>query len=228
MSTQIKICGVTLPDDAARIAAWGVEYIGLNFWPRSKRYLDPARAPIVAAAARASGPTKIVGVFVDADLGDVKEIAANAPLDAIQVHGDETPDDVRAIAEATGLPVWRSIAVGEPAALEHLDIWPVEHVLLDTPSAGKGGSGTTFDWALAIEARRRYPDRRFFLAGGLDPTNVAAAIARVAPWGVDVASGVEAAAGVKDPDKLAAFVAAVRGGPSPAAVVERPPREPER
>jgi phosphoribosylanthranilate isomerase len=210
--TQIKICGVTLPDDAARVAAAGVDFIGLNFWPKSKRYLDPVRAPMIAAAARASGHAKIVGVFVDADLDEVREVTSQVALDIIQLHGDESPEDVQAISAATTLPVWRSVAVGVSKDLDHLEVWPVDHILLDTPSAGRGGSGKTFDWTLAIEAHRRYPARRFFLAGGLDPDNVSAAIAEVAPWGVDVATGVEAAPGIKDPAKLAAFVAAVRGG----------------
>jgi phosphoribosylanthranilate isomerase len=209
--TQIKICGVTLADDAARVAAAGVDYIGLNFWPASKRYLDPARAPMIAAAARASGGAKIVGVFVDAKRDEIVRIAASVPLDAIQLHGKETPAEVAAIAQATQRSAWKAISVGGAGDLESLEAWPVEHLLLDTPSAGRGGSGKTFDWALAIEAHRRYPARRFVLAGGLDPENVAAAIGQVRPWGVDVATGVEAAPGIKDAAKIAAFVAAVRG-----------------
>ncbi len=209
--TAIKICGVTLADDAARVAAAGVDYIGLNFWPSSKRYLDPVRAPMIAAAARAAGAVQVVGVFVDAELDEIVDIAANVPLDIIQLHGDESPEDVAKISAQTKRPTWRSIAMGAPTDLEALEAWPADHLVLDTPSAGKGGSGKTFDWTLAIDAHRRYPARRFLLAGGLDPGNVAAAIAAVSPWGVDVASGVEAAPGVKDADKLAAFVAAVRG-----------------
>jgi phosphoribosylanthranilate isomerase len=209
--TAIKVCGVTLADDAARVAAAGVEFIGLNFWPDSKRYLDPARAPMIAAAARAAGPIQVVGVFVDADLEEMVEIAAKVPLDFVQLHGDEDPEDVATIVEKTKRPAWKSIAMGAAKDLEGFEQWGVEYILLDTPSAGRGGSGKTFDWTLAIDARRRYPARRFFLAGGLEPGNVAAAITAVSPWGVDVASGVEAAPGIKDPDKLAAFVAAVRG-----------------
>ncbi|MFN0249935.1 MAG: phosphoribosylanthranilate isomerase [Kofleriaceae bacterium] len=212
--TAIKICGVTLADDAARVAAAGVEYIGLNFWTKSRRYLEPARAPMIAAAARAAGAIQIVGVFVDSDLDEVKQIATVVSLDVIQLHGDEDLDDVAEITAATKRPVWKSLAMGAPRDVDGIEAWPtehVEHVLLDAPSAGKGGSGKTFDWTLAIDAHRRYPARRFLLAGGLDPGNVAQAIATVSPWGVDVASGVEAGPGIKDPDKIAAFVAAVRG-----------------
>lgn len=209
--TKIKICGVTRGDDAARIAAAGVEYIGLNFWPRSKRYLAPERAPEIAMRARAAGPAQLVGVFVNASLPEIRAIAQAIALDAIQLHGDETPADVRAVATATATPVWKAIAVGSDADLAELERWGVDVLLLDTPSAGRGGAGTPFDWALARRATDAYPVQRFVLAGGLDPANVAAAIAQVAPFAVDVATGVEAAPGVKDPAKLEAFLAAARG-----------------
>jgi len=210
-ATKIKICGVTLADDAARVAAAGADFIGLNFWPKSRRYLAPERANLVASAARALGSTEVVGVFVDADVDEVREVLRYVELDVIQLHGDEHPEDVRGIAEATGKRVWKALPVSTAHDLAHLETWPADVLVLDTPSAGRGGSGQTFDWSLAAEARRRYPARRFVLAGGLDPANVGAAIAAVTPWAVDVASGVEAGPGIKDPERLAAFVAAVRG-----------------
>ena len=208
--TRVKICGVTLADDAARVAAAGVDFIGLNFWPKSRRYLAPERAPIVAAAARAAGQARLVGVFVEPEVDEVLAIAARVELDVIQLHGDETPEACEQIAAALYRPVWKAIAVGGPKDLTRLEAWPADALLLDAPSRGRGGAGTTFDHALAREARERYPARHFVLAGGLDPSNVAAAIALVEPWAVDVASGVEAAPGIKDPAKLAAFLAAVR------------------
>ncbi len=208
--TRVKICGVTLADDAARVAASGADYIGLNFWPTSRRYLAPERGGLVAAAARSGSALKVVGVFVDADLAEVSEVASQVDLDIIQLHGDETPEDVAAIAAATKRPIWKAIAIGDANDLEHLGAWPAEVLLLDTPSVGKGGSGRTFDWTLAREARRRFPNLKLALAGGLDPTNVAAAIDAVEPWAVDVASGVETRPGVKDAAKVTAFVAAVR------------------
>jgi phosphoribosylanthranilate isomerase len=210
MTTKIKICGVTLPDDAARVAAAGVDYIGLNFWPKSRRYLALERAPLIAGIARSSGGAQIVGVFVDADHDEIVEIAQVVQLDAIQLHGDEDPEDLARLALATKLPVWKAIPTGAPKDVENLDQWRTEMILLDTPSAGRGGAGKPFDWSLAKEARRRYPQQQIMLAGGLDPSNVAVAIAMVAPFAVDVATGVEAAPGVKDPAKVAAFVAAVR------------------
>lgn len=208
--TLIKICGVTLADDAARVAAAGADFIGLNFWPRSKRYLDPARAPLIAAAARAAGPIKIVGVFVEVDPDELRAIMALVDLDVIQLHGDESDDEIRRVRATARAPIWKALAVAAAADLEAIASLAVEAILLDTPTPGRGGSGQTFDWSLARAARIAHPDRDFVLAGGLRPDNVAAAIRAVAPWAVDVASGIEAAPGVKDPHKLAAFIAAAR------------------
>ena len=210
MTTKIKICGVTLPDDAARVAVAGADFIGLNFWPRSKRYLEPHRAPLVAGAARGSGAALLVGVFVDADLEDVMAIMQHVELDVIQLHGDEDATTITQIADATRRPVWKAVGAASTATIENLHVWPVDAIMLDTPSPQRGGTGTTFDWAIAQEARRRHPARKLVLAGGLDAGNVAAAIQAVAPWAVDVASGVEAGPGIKDPAKIAAFIAAVR------------------
>ena len=211
--TKIKICGVTRPDDAARIAEAGVDFIGLNFWPSSKRYLPPERAPAVAAAARAASPSsgvvQLVGVFVNASLDEIAAIARDVALDVIQLHGDESPDDAAAIDQATQRPVWKAIAVAGPDDLASLGMWSVDALLLDAPAVGRGGAGKVFDWALARAARQSHPMRRLVLAGGLGPHNVAAAIDAVGPWAVDVASGVESAPGLKDAAKVAAFVAAV-------------------
>jgi phosphoribosylanthranilate isomerase len=208
--TRIKICGVMLPDDAAMVAAAGVDFIGLNFWPKSKRYVTPERAPIVAAAARASGPARLVGVFVDPDVDEILEITARVELDVIQLHGDEDPDLCKKVSAALYRPVWKALPVASSRDVIKLDVWPTEALLLDAPTPGRGGAGAKFDWNLAREARERHPTRNLVLAGGLDASNVAEAIALVEPWAVDVASGVEAAPGIKDPAKVGAFVAAVR------------------
>jgi len=210
MATKIKICGVTRAADAARVAAAGAEFLGLNFWPSSRRYLAIERAPAVAAAARGAGAVQLVGVFVNAALAEIVAAVHAAGLEVVQLHGDETPDDAAAIARATGRAVWKALAVAGPDDLAGLERWPADALLFDAPAAGRGGAGKVFDWSLALGARRRYPERRLVLAGGLTPHNVAAAIAAVAPWAVDVASGVESAPGIKDPGKLAAFIAAIR------------------
>jgi len=211
VNTRIKICGVTLADDAARVAAAGVDFVGLNFWPKSKRYLAPERAQLVAAAARGAGQVKLVGVFVDAALDEIQRIAALIDLDVIQLHGDETVNECTEVSRAVYRPVWKAIAVGSAKDVGRLDVWPADALLLDAPTPGRGGAGARFDHGLAREARERFPTKNIVLAGGLDPANVASAIALVEPWAVDVASGVEAAPGIKDPAKVAAFVAAVRG-----------------
>jgi phosphoribosylanthranilate isomerase len=209
---KIKICGVTLDEDAERVAAAGVDFVGLNFWPRSRRRVDAFRAAQLADAVREAGLAQVVGVFVDASAAEIAAVLEHVELDVIQLHGAETPEDAWAIVRATGRPVWKAIAAGAPADVEQLEVWPVDAILLDTPTPGRGGSGVPFDWDLARAARARHPARRLVLAGGLGPHNVGAAIAAAEPWAVDVASGVEAAPGVKDPAKLAAFIAAVRGG----------------
>src|SRR5262249_53562420 len=143
-------------------------------------------------------------------LEEIHAIMRTVDLDIIQLHGDEDPELVRKISLAVFRPVWKALPIASARDLEHLDGWPAEALLLDAPTPGRGGSGAPFDWDLARAARQRYPMIRFVLAGGLDPDNVASAIQHVQPFAVDVASGVEAAPGIKDPVKLAAFIAAVR------------------
>jgi phosphoribosylanthranilate isomerase len=215
MSTRIKICGVTLPDDAARVSSSGADFIGFNFWQRSKRYLDPARAPLLASVVRSTGGAKIVGVFVDADLDQVQHIVSTVDIDIVQLHGDEAPEYLKKVSLGVYRPVWKAVSVKSQKDIERLDQWPAEAILLDAPTPGRGGSGQTFDWSLARQARERFPKLNIVLAGGLTPENVGAAITQVEPWAVDVASGVEVAAGVKDPDKLNAFMGAARLGADP-------------
>jgi phosphoribosylanthranilate isomerase len=195
---KVKICGITRPEDAALAARAGADAIGLNFWPRSRRRVDVEQArrivealpPLVAA----------VGVFVNQPRADVLAIAARARLQVVQLHGDEPPD----ACEGFPLPVWKALRLASPLPLAWLDEWKgVQGFVLDAADPGYGGSGRTCDWECAREAAARAP---VVLAGGLTPDNVAAAIRAVRPWAVDVASGVESAPGVKDPEKVAAFV----------------------
>ena len=207
-TTLVKICGVTDPDTAARVAAAGADFIGLNFWPRSKRFVTRERAAEIAAAIRAAGAAKLVGVFVDPKPDDIAAVFEQVELDIVQLHGDETP--ARLLALAPGRSLWKVLAAGDTTAIDDLDRWPADAILLDTPSPERGGTGKTFDWSLARAARERYPARQIVLAGGLHPENVAAAIAEVSPYAVDVASGVESVPGIKDPARVAEFIAAVR------------------
>ena len=208
--TKIKVCGVTLPDDAARVASAGADFIGLNFWDRSKRYIAPERAPMIASVIRSTGSAKVVGVFVDPEIDEIQAIAATVDLDIIQLHGDETPDLVKRISLAVFRPVWKALPIKSQRDIEHLDVWPAEALLLDAPTPGRGGAGARFDWQLARAARERYPKINFILAGGLNPDNVSTAIQTVQPWAIDVASGVEAGPGIKDAAKLEAFINAAR------------------
>lgn len=208
MATLAKICGITRVEDAELAAGLGADFLGLNFWPGSKRRVSPEFAAVLAAAARATAPqVQLVGLFVDQSEGEIVGIANALVLDVVQLHGDEPPALVAALA-TRGLRVWKAHAVSGPADIDGLRAWPADAHLLDAPSAGRGGSGTTFDWAHAAAAVAA--GHRVVLAGGLTPDNVADAVAQVRPFAVDVASGVESAPGIKDPAKVRAFLAATR------------------
>jgi len=212
-ATKVKICGITIAADALVVAASGADYLGLNLWPGSQRYVPLPHAVELAEALHARVPELgLVGLFVDARVEDIVSVAAALGLAAIQLHGDEPPATCERIASATGLPVWKAVAVATAADVDDLGRWPVDAILLDSVSAGRGGSGVAFDWALARRAVEAHPARRIVLAGGLTAATVAGAVAQVTPWAVDVASGVEATPGIKDHAKVRAFVAAARGG----------------
>jgi phosphoribosylanthranilate isomerase len=209
VSTLAKICGITRIEDAELATGEGADFLGLNFWPGSKRRVSPELAQVLAAAARATAPhVQLVGLFVDQSEGEITGIASALTLDIVQLHGDEPPSLVAALS-TRGFRVWKAHAVGSAADIADLSAWPADAHLLDAPSAGRGGSGTTFDWGHAEAAVRA--GHRVVLAGGLQPDNVADAVARVRPYAVDVASGVESAPGVKDAAKVRAFLAATRG-----------------
>ena len=203
MSVLVKICGVTRPEDAEAAVEAGADFIGLNFWPRSRRALTIDAA--IAVAAAIPGDVKKVGVFVNAPAPTVHETATRVGLDLVQLHGDEDA----AFARALGRPYIRAVRVGSERDLAAIEDFDTELILLDTPSAGYGGSGKTFDWSLARAARRF--GRKLLLAGGLDADNVAQAVRDVRPYAVDVAGGVEAAPGIKDKDKLRRFIDAAKG-----------------
>jgi phosphoribosylanthranilate isomerase len=198
----IKVCGVTSPEDAALAAGAGADAIGVNLWPGSKRYVPPVDARAVFDALPA-GVLK-VGVFVDAQPDAVQRAIDELELDRAQLHGDERPSDFGGLDPAR---VIRVIRVRDAASFAAERGWAPSMWLYDAFVDGYGGAGVTAPWALIAASARR----PFLLAGGLTPENVAAAIAAVRPDGVDVASGVERHARAKDPEKLAAFIAAVRG-----------------
>lgn len=204
--TRIKICGVTRSEDAAHAASAGADFIGLNFWPRSKRYLPVDRAREVVAACR---PAQIVGVFVDASADEIDAVVTEIAIDIVQLHGSESPEQVAAIASVTRRPVWKALAARSHDEVLRVRDFDVAAILLDTPTPDRGGSGRTFDWSIA-QAAQQLQHRPLVLAGGLTSDNVASAIAAVSPWAVDVASGVERAPGIKDATKVSSFVAAAQ------------------
>ena len=203
---RVKICGLTRLEDVEAAVRLGADALGFNFWPGSRRYLAPARA---RELVRALPPfVTAVGVLVDPSREEALAAAAASGVQVLQLHGDEPPE----LCLGLGLPVLKALRVRGPESLALLDRYAgvACGFLLDADSAGYGGSGLTFDWGLAARAAARVP---VVLAGGLTPANVAAAVRAVRPWGVDVASGVESAPGLKDHDLMARFVRAAKEQP---------------
>jgi len=199
MRTRVKICGITRVGDALEAVAQGADAIGLVFYEQSPRCVSPDRA---RAIARALPPfVTVVGLFVDAPAERVRELWQQVPLGLVQLHGEEDP----AYCRALGLPHIKALRMrpGVDLAAAERDYADSRGLLADSYSpAGAGGTGRVFDWDL-IPATR---DKPLILAGGLDAGNVAAAIARVRPYAVDVSSGVERDKGTKDAAKIAAFM----------------------
>jgi phosphoribosylanthranilate isomerase len=193
----LKICGITNPEDAAAAVEGGATAIGFNFWPRSPRYV----APKAAAQIESRPGIRRVGVFVNEPPERIEEIAAQVRLDVAQLHGDESVAGYPA-----GLAVWKAARVAARVDFHAYDDSPAEALVLDGP-AGElyGGSGQTFDWSLAAAVRKR-----IILAGGLDASNVAQAIAVAHPWGVDACSRIESTPGKKDHRKMNEFLQAAR------------------
>ena len=205
-SMLVKICGVTRADDALAAVDAGASAIGFVFWPDSPRYVDPYRA----RAIRAALPPFVtaVGVFVNQPVEYVSGVASLVRLGAVQLHGDETPQ----YASLLSAPIVKALpltTLGE----SDLAAWPDETmVLLDVHDPVKrGGTGRTIDWAAAAGISAR---RRIVLAGGLTPDNVADAVARVRPFGIDVSSGVEVSPGIKDHRRVRALFEALHGIPA--------------
>jgi phosphoribosylanthranilate isomerase len=203
--TRVKVCGITRPEDAELAVELGAWAIGFILWARSPRAADPAVAAGIAQALRRR--VEPVGVFVNASLDEVARAVDALTLTHVQLHGDEGPAFCAEVARRTGARVIKAIRVADGSDFRELERFHTDYHLLDTARRGQyGGTGATWDWGLASQRRRKTP---VILSGGLDADNVAAGIAAVGPYAVDVASGVEAAPGVKDADKLAAFMAAV-------------------
>ncbi len=205
---RAKICGITRPDQARETIALHADFIGINFWPQSKRFVSPSDAAwlttLPASAVR-------VGVFVNPSMEEIETVAAAGLVSAYQLHGDETPGFCAALDDR-GLKVIKAVQVRDETSLARIAEYAVTDILLDAyhPQA-RGGTGEVFPWALALRFKEIFPERRLWLAGGLTAENVAEAVRVVQPFAVDVASGVEAGTpGVKDMSKVAKFIQAVK------------------
>lgn len=211
MSARAKICGLTTPETLDSALAGGAAFVGAVIFPRSPRHIEPLHAATLFEQAR--GKAKIVAVTVDADDTLLTEIALILKPDLIQLHGKETPERAAQVRTLTGAGIIRALSVRTAEDIEAAGGWEpvVDHLMFDAKppegSALPGGVGASFDWSLL--AGRSF-GRPWFLAGGLDPDNVAGAIRTTGAPLVDVSSGVESAPGVKDPARIAAFLTAVR------------------
>jgi phosphoribosylanthranilate isomerase len=205
-SVSLKICGVTTRDDAERLVAHGVDALGVNFWPQSKRYLAPENAGWLGKLA---GRILRVGVFVNEVPELPLRLIREGLLDVVQLHGDETPEDA-AIYQDAGLPFFKAIGVKTRDDLQRAADFRANAILLDAHAPGVyGGTGETFDWNAALDFKTRHPELPIILAGGITPENAALAAATARPAALDVASGAEISPGIKDFAKVSALLVAL-------------------
>jgi len=198
---KVKICGLTREEDAVFAAEQGADFLGMIFVPDSPRCIDVERAKSIRDAV--GGRAKLVGVFHDQPMSEIREMAQRAGLDFVQLHGHETDADIVEI----GVPAFKTVSVGE--TLPDTKSYPhAEWILFDNRDhRGRGGTGQRFDWSLLALYERQKP---FLLAGGITPDNAGAAISLVRPDALDIASGVESAPGIKDHAKIEKLMERVR------------------
>ncbi len=206
MSTRVKICGVTRVEDARLAWAAGADALGLNFYPRSPRYVTSETAAALARTRPALGA--VVGVFVNESPDVIRDRVRECGLTSVQLHGDEPPE----ACSGFGVPVIKALRVRGPEDVErartYVGAGDVAALLLDGAAPGYGGGGVGFDWSLV--ARLADAGVPVLVAGGLNPANVQEAVRATRPYGVDVASGVEVSPGIKDADAVRAFVRAAK------------------
>ncbi|MCP9489024.1 MAG: phosphoribosylanthranilate isomerase [Solirubrobacteraceae bacterium MAG38_C4-C5] len=209
---RIKLCGITSLQDAELCADAGAWALGMIFWSGSRRRCTVPAAEEIGALLRRR--VELAGVFVNAPLDTVARTAERARLSLVQLHGDEGPAFCDEVARRTGARVLKAARIANRGDLQALRVFHTDFHLVDAHVEGlRGGTGETLDWSM-LAARRR-GGTPLVLSGGLTPENVAGAVEAVAPWAVDSASGTEAAPGRKDPERVEAFVAAVRSTATP-------------
>jgi Phosphoribosylanthranilate isomerase len=203
MTTRIKICGITRPEDAKVAANLGVDALGFIFYPKSPRFIQPETARNIIMQL----PPLVnrVGVFVDETFDTIMRIVGRTCIDTVQLHGNETPEFCTSIP----LPVIKAFSIRAESDLVEVKKFMTQGILLDTWSEkAKGGSGRTFDWNIAKKASEKLSN--VILAGGLGPSNLEDALKQVRPFAVDIASGAEIMPGVKNPHKIREVVKIVR------------------
>ena len=204
MPIWIKICGITNVADARAAAEAGADALGFMFYAPSKRAIEPVATGEIIRSLSPS--VAKVGVFVNPTADFVRSAVAASGTDMLQFHGDETPE----FCAQFGLPFMKAFRIKDRTSLDECRKFPGCAWLLDSYAEGaQGGTGVVFDWNLALEAKQLNP--KVILAGGLKVENVADAVRRVRPYGLDVSSGVESAPGRKDSEKVRRFIEAARG-----------------
>lgn len=204
---KIKICGITNIDDALFAAEQGVDALGFNFYKKSPRYIEPDKAAEIMSQL----PPFVVpvAIFVNEREEKIRDIQFTTGIKVLQFHGDERPE----FCDRFATRVIKAFQVKDKESVKHMAQYHVSALLLDSYKEGvRGGTGTTFDWHLAVVAKTF---GRIILAGGLTPENVAEAVKLVQPYGVDVAGGVENGKGIKDHAKVKKFITEVRRASRP-------------
>lgn len=209
--TKVKICGITNLEDALLSAKFGADALGFNFYEKSPRYILPEAAREIIDEL----PENVlnVGVFVNEDLDKIVEIAKTANLDAIQLHGEETPEFAKELKTKTGLEIIKAFRVSEDFKPEDVLQYEVDAILLDAYSSREhGGTGETFDWEIAKKVKEVFP--KMYLAGGLQITNIETAIYEVQPFFVDFCSSIEIIKGKKSREKLISIMKTTKNSES--------------
>ncbi|MCA3268807.1 MAG: phosphoribosylanthranilate isomerase [Alphaproteobacteria bacterium] len=210
----VKICGIRDADILAACDDAGADFVGLVFYPHSVRYVSPDRGQIMLRKRPKNA--RIVALVVDESMSRLEEIMEKVKPDYIQLHGFETPERAEEVRRTFNVGIIKALGVSDASDIHRAGLYTAaDYLLLDAPAGDQpGGNATAFDWNILMNAKLSMP---WLLAGGLTPQNVAKAIEKTNPAGVDVSSGVERRRGEKDPELVQAFISAVKA-PPPAPV----------